>query len=163
MTIRNNPLNFTDTDSQLSSSDSSRSIVSGFTKEQLILINLKDLAQEYLEIEQLKQKFSKILLANLNSLNFEEFLKYPNYHIKENFLIQNVTASNIRGLNVVSVDGSSVVKKFMNVDFSFLKAIAVKYYFYKNQYSKIDYFPDISGFNNYNLQGTYLNREENAV
>ena len=163
MTIRNNPLNFNDTSSQLSSSDSSRSIVSGFTKEQLILINLKDLAQEYLEIEQLKQKFSKILLANLNSLNFEEFLKYPNYDIKENFLIQNVTASNIRGLNVVSVDGSSVVKKFMNVDFSFLKAIAVKYYFYKNQSSKIEYFPDISGFNNYNVQGTYLNREENAV
>ncbi|MFX1288875.1 MAG: DNA double-strand break repair nuclease NurA, partial [Promethearchaeota archaeon] len=163
MTIRNNPLNYNDTNSQLSSPNTSRSVVSGFTKEQLILINLKDLAQEYLEIEQLKQKFSQILLANLNSLDFEEFLKYPNYDIKENFLIQEVTASNIRGLNVVSVDGSSVVKKFMNVDFSFLKAIAVKYYFYKNQSSKIEYFPDISGFNNYNVQGTYLNREENAV
>ncbi|MFX1449055.1 MAG: DNA double-strand break repair nuclease NurA, partial [Promethearchaeota archaeon] len=163
MTIRNNPLNYNDTNSQLPSPNTSRSVVSGFTKEQLILINLKDLAQEYLEIEQLKQKFSQILLANLNSLDFEEFLKYPNYDIKENFLIQEVTASNIRGLNVVSVDGSSVVKKFMNVDFSFLKAIAVKYYFYKNQSSKIEYFPDISGFNNYNVQGTYLNREENAV
>ncbi len=163
MTIRNNPLNYNNIDSHLPSNESSRPIISGFTKEQLILINLKHLAQDYLEIEQLKQKFAKILLENSDSLDFEEFLKYPNYDIKERFLKKEVTASNIRGLNVVSVDGSSVVKKFMNVDFSFLKAIAVKYYFYKNQSSKIDYFPDIGGFNNYNVQGTYLNREENAV
>ncbi len=163
MTIRNNPLNYNNIDSHLPSNESSGPIISGFTKEQLILINLKHLAQDYLEIEQLKQKFAKILLENLDSLDFEEFLKYPNYDIKERFLKKEVTASNIRGLNVVSVDGSSVVKKFMNVDFSFLKAIAVKYYFYKNQSSKIDYFPDIGGFNNYNVQGTYLNREENAV
>ena len=163
MTIRNNPLNYNNIDSHLPSNESSGPIISGFTKEQLILINLKHLAQDYLEIEQLKQKFAKILLENSDSLDFEEFLKYPNYDIKERFLKKEVTASNIRGLNVVSVDGSSVVKKFMNVDFSFLKAIAVKYYFYKNQSSKIDYFPDIGGFNNYNVQGTYLNREENAV
>ncbi len=163
MTIRNNPLNYSNLESQLPSNSFSRSIVSGFTKEQLLLINLKDLAQEYLEIEQLKQKFTKILLNNLDSLDFKEFLRYPNYDIKESVLKRDATASNIRGLNVVSVDGSSVVKKFMNVDFSFLKAIAVKYYFYKNQSSKIEYFPDISGFNNYNVQGTYLNREDNAV
>ncbi|NVM16232.1 MAG: DNA double-strand break repair nuclease NurA [Candidatus Lokiarchaeota archaeon] len=163
MTIRNNPLNYNNTNSQLPINNSLGSIVSGFTKEQLLLINLKDLAQEYLEIEQLKQKFTKCVIENLNSLDVEEFLKYPNYDIKEKLLKKNVTEANIRGLNVVSVDGSSVVKKFMNVDFSFLKAIAVKYYFYENQSSKIDYFPDISGFNNYNVQGTYLNREENAV
>jgi len=163
MTIRNNPLNYINTNSQLPSNTSLSSIVSGFTKEQLILINIKNLAQEYLEIEQLKQKFTTILLKNLTSLDFEEFLNYSNYDIKEKLLKKKVTSSNIRGLNVVSVDGSSVVKKFMNVDFSFLKAIAVKYYFIKNQSSKIDYFPDIAGFNNYNVQGTYLNREENAV
>jgi hypothetical protein len=163
MTIINNPLNYINTNSQLPSNTSLSSIVSGFTKEQLILINIKNLAQEYLEIEQLKQKFTNILLKNLTSLDFEEFLNYSNYDIKEKHLKKKVTSSNIRGLNVVSVDGSSVVKKFMNVDFSFLKAIAVKYYFYKNQSSKIDYFPDIAGFNNYNVQGTYLNREENVV
>ena len=163
MTIRNNPLNYINTNSQLPSNTSLSSIVSGFTKEQLILINIKNLAQEYLEIEQLKQKFTTILLKNLTSLDFEEFLNYSNYDIKEKLLKKKITSANIRGLNVVSVDGSSVVKKFMNVDFSFLKAIAVKYYFIKNQSSKIDYFPDIAGFNNYNVQGTYLNREENAV
>jgi len=163
MTIRNNPLNYNSTDSHLPSNESSRPVVSGFTKEQLILINLKHIAQNYLEIEEQKQKFAKSLLENLDSLDFEEFLKYPNYDIKERLLKKEVTASNIRGLNVVSVDGSSVVKKFMNVDFSFLKAIAVKYYFYKNHSSKIDYFPDIAGFNNYNVQGDFLNREENAV
>ena len=163
MTIRNNPLNYSNLESQLPSNTFSRSIVSGFTKEQLLLVNLKDLAQEYLEIEQLKQKFTKILLNNLDSLDFEEFLRYPSYDIKESALKRDATASNIRGLNVVSVDGSSVVKKFMNADFSFLKAIAVKYYFYENQSSKIEYFPDISGFNNYNVQGSYLNREDNAV
>ena len=163
MTIRNNPRNYNNIDSHLPFNESSRPIVSGFTKEQLILINLKHLAQNYLEIERQKQKFAKILLENLDSLDFEEFLKYPNYDIKERLLKKEVTAANIRGLNVVSVDGSSVVKKFMNVDFSFLKAIAVKYYFYKNHSSKIDYFPDITGFNNYNVQGNFLNREENVV
>jgi len=163
MTIRNNPRNYNSTDSHLPFNESSLPIVSGFTKEQLILINLKHLAQNYLEIERQKQKFAKSLLENLDSLDFEEFLKYPNYDIKERLLKKEVTAANIRGLNVVSVDGSSVVKKFMNVDFSFLKAIAVKYYFYKNHSSKIDYFPDITGFNNYNVQGNFLNREENVV
>ena len=163
MTIRNTLLNYIDTKAQLPSNKASLSNISGFTKEQLILINLKNLAQEYLEIEQLKQKFTKILLKNIDSLDFKEFLMYPNYDIKENILKKDVAASNIRGLNVVSVDGSSVVKKFMNVDFSFLKAIAVIYYFYKNQSSRIEYFPDIAGFNNYNVQGTYLNREDNAV
>jgi len=163
MTIRNNPLNYNNIDSHLPSNESSRPIISGFTKEQLILMNLKHLAQNYLEIEQQKQKFAKGLLENIDSLDFEEFLKYPNYDIKERLLKKEVTAANIRGLNVVSVDGSSVMKKFMNVDFSFLKAIAVKYYFYKNHSSKIDYFPDITGFNNYNVQGNFLNREENVV
>jgi len=163
MTIRNNPLNYNNIDSHLPFNESSRPIASGFTKEQLILINLKHLAQNYLEIERQKQKFAKILLENLDSLDFEEFLKYPNYDIKERLFKKEVTSANIRGLNVVSVDGSSVVKKFMNVDFSFLKAIAVKYYFYKNHSSKIDYFPDITGFNNYNVQGNFLNREENVV
>ena len=160
MTIRNKPSNYS---SYLSSNKTTQSNDSGFTKEQLILINLKDLAQEYLEIEQLKQRFAKTLIQNQDSLDFEEFLKYPNYDIKENLLKKKVAASNIRGLNVVSVDGSSVVKKFMNVDFSFLKAIAVKYYFYENESSRIDYFPDLGGFNNYNVYGSYLNREESAV
>jgi hypothetical protein len=47
----------------------------------------------------------------------------------------------------------------MNVDFSFLKAIAVKYYFYKNSKAKIDYFPDIHGFNNYNIKGYFSNKD----
>ena len=146
-----------------SSFASTKSIDSGFTKEQILLINLKNIAQEYIDIEQLKKKFVEILLANLESLDLEELLKYPNYDIKENFIRKPVSTSNIRGLNIVSVDGSSVLKKFMNVDFSFLKAIAVKYYFYENQSSQIEYFPDLTGFNNYNVQGNYLNREENAV
>jgi len=136
---------------------------SGLTKEQLLLTNLKLIAQEYLEIEKLKNKFTKSLLNNRENLDFSEFIKYPNYNIKENLVKKQISPSNIRGLNVVSVDGSSVVKKFMNVDFSFLKAIAVKYYFYKNHTSKIDYFPDITGFNNYLVEANYINREENAV
>ncbi|GAI72667.1 unnamed protein product, partial [marine sediment metagenome] len=118
---------------------------------------------EYLEIEKLKNKFTKSLLGNRENLDFSEFIKYPNYNIKENLVKKQVSSSNIRGLNVVSVDGSSVVKKFMNVDFSFLKAIAVNYYFYKNHSSKINYFPDVTGFNNYMVQASYINREENAV
>ena len=59
MTIRNKPSNYS---SYLSSNKTTQSNDSGFTKEQLILINLKDLAQEYLEIEQLKQRFAKTLI-----------------------------------------------------------------------------------------------------
>ena len=105
---------------------------SGISKEQLLFKNLKALAEEYLEIEKLKKKFIRLIIKNQEHLDFSEFLKYPSYHIKEPFLKKQTTPSNIRGLNIVSVDGSSVIKKFMNVDFSFLKAIAVKYSFRKN-------------------------------
>ena len=163
MTVRNNTSNQRNINLNSSSFDLTSSINSGFTKEQILLINIKNIAQEYIEIEGIKKKFVEILLANLESLDFEELLKYPNYDIKENFIRKPILSSNIRGLNIVSVDGSYVVKKFMNVDFSFLKAIAVKYYFYENQSSRIEYFPDLTGFNNYNVQGNYLNREENVV
>jgi hypothetical protein len=135
----------------------------GLTKEQLLLTNLKEIAHEYLEIELLKDKFIEKIFKNIDSLDFSEFLSYPNYHIKEKFIKKQVSAANIRGLNVISVDGSSVVKRFMNVDFSFLKAIAVKYYFLNNNVSKINYFPDISGYNNYHVQGNYINNEEPEV
>jgi len=137
--------------------------VSGLTKEQILLLDLKDIARDYLEIEQLKSKCVELLRKNIESLDFTEFLKYPNYLIKEKCLKKKVSPTNIRGLNVVSVDGSSVVKKFMNVDFSFLKAIAVNYYFLENHNSKINYYPDISGYNNYLVKGNYLNREDHAV
>jgi len=135
----------------------------GSTKEQILLDDLKKIANEYLEIEQLKKKFVEIIFNNIEDLDFSPFIKYPNYHLKEKRVKKEVQPANIRGLNVVSVDGSSVIKKFMNVDFSFLKAMAVKYHFYQNDYSKIEYFPDISGYNNYNVQGNYINRGENEL
>jgi len=135
----------------------------GLTKEQLLINNLKNIAEEYLEIENFKKKITKMCLQHINELDFSEFISYPNYDIKEKYFKKEVKSSNISGLKVVSVDGSSVVKKFMNVDFSFLKAIAVKYYFYKNHSSKIDYFPDMSGFNNYFVKGNFINCEEIAI
>ncbi|MFX1312252.1 MAG: DNA double-strand break repair nuclease NurA [Promethearchaeota archaeon] len=135
----------------------------GLTKEQLLLTDLKTIAKEYLAIEKLKKNFVNIFLKNLDDLDFSKFINFPRFYIKEGFLKKNVSSSNIRGLNVVSVDGSSVTKKFMNVDFSFLKAIAVKYYFYKNHSAKIAYYPDLSGFNNYFVQGNFFNNDETAV
>lgn len=134
-----------------------------FTKEQLLLKDLKAIANEYLELEQIKTEFIKIVIKNLDNLDFSGLIKYPNYYIKDQFLKKYVEPSNIRGLNFVSVDGSSVVKKFMNVDFSFLKSIAVKYSFYKNHSANIAYFPDLNGFNNYTVQGNYLNRDDTTI
>ena len=135
----------------------------GLTKEQILLKNIQNIAEEYQEIEVLKKRFTSAIIKNSDKLDFSEFIKYPNYDIKENLIKKKIQSSNISGLYVVCVDGSSVIKKFMNVDFSFLKAIAVKYYFYKNHSSKIEYYPDLSGFNNYIVQGNYFNREEVAV
>lgn len=135
----------------------------GLTKEQILLQNIHNIAEEYQEVELLKKKFVSAVNHNLDKLDFSKFIKFPNFDIKENLIKKKIAHSNISGLYVVSVDGSSVIKKFMNVDFSFLKAIAVKYYFYKNHSSKIEYYPDLSGFNNYIVQGDYFNREEHAV
>jgi hypothetical protein len=135
----------------------------GLTKEQILLQNIHNIAEEYKEVELLKKKFVSEVNHNLDKLDFSKFIKFPNFDIKENLIKKKVAQSNISGLYVVSVDGSSVIKRFMNVDFSFLKAIAVKYYFYKNHSSKIEYYPDLSGFNNYIVQGNYFNREEHAV
>jgi len=163
MTVRNNSHILNKRELSSIEQNASNSNHGGVTKEQLLIKDLRNIAHEFLEIEKLKRNFIKIILKNIDNLDFSEFIKYPNYNIKENLIKKEVNPSNIRGLNVVSVDGSSVVKKFMNVDFSFLKAIAVKYYFYQNYSSKIEYYPDISGFNNYLVEGNFINCEENAV
>lgn len=135
----------------------------GSTKEQILAKDLNDIAQECVEIENMKRTFADIILKNQNDVDFSDFISHPNFFIKESFIKKEVAQACIRGLNVVSVDGSSVSKNFVNVDFSFLKAIAVKYYFYKNHNAKIEYFPDLYGFNNYSIQGNYINREEKVV
>lgn len=136
----------------------------GLTKEQILLKELKFIAQEYIELEEVKDKFCTAILKNLKDLDFSDLIKYPKYNIKETYIKKEVSASCISGLNFVSVDGSSVIKKFMNVDFSFLKALAVKYYFYKDGRSaRIEYFPDLNGFNNYAIQGNFINRDDNLV
>ncbi|MFX1311622.1 MAG: DNA double-strand break repair nuclease NurA [Promethearchaeota archaeon] len=162
MTIRNKFFNFENKDLNFLSGNKVQNDF-GFTKEQLLLNNLKALAKDYKELEKLKKNFSKIILKNLWNLDFSRFIEYPRFYIKEKFLKKGIKASNITGLNVISVDGSSVSKKFINVDFSFLKAIAVKYYFKKNTIANIKYFPDLNGFNNYFVQGNFFNRDENSV
>ena len=137
MTIRNNFINVENKDLNFLSREKKVKNNFGFTKEQLLLNNLKALAKEYKELEKLKNDFSKIILKNLRNLDFSRWVDYPRFYIKEKYLKKAVTASNITGLNVISVDGSSVSKKFMNVDFSLLKAIAVKYFFKKNTIANI--------------------------
>ena len=135
----------------------------GLTKEQLLLTDLKNIAHEFIELDKTKNQFSEIILRNLELLDFSELINYQKFLIKESHLKTKVSSASISGLNIVSVDGSSVIKKFMNVDFSFLKVIAVKYHFYNNHDANIEYFPDSSGFNNYSVQGNYTNQDDNAV
>ncbi|TFF93253.1 MAG: DNA double-strand break repair nuclease NurA [Promethearchaeota archaeon] len=135
----------------------------GATKEDLLLNQIENIAIECKEIENLKNAFTQAILSNLEKLNFNKFINHPKYYIKESNLIKKVESSNIRGLSIVSVDGSSVIKKFMNIDISFLKAIAVKYYFYENKKARINYFPDFNGFNNYDLQVNLMNQDDNYV
>ncbi len=135
----------------------------GLTKEQLLLKNLKTIAKDYIELERLKKRFANLVLKNLDYIEFSKFIQFPKFSIKEDTLKKKVISANIRGLNIVSVDGSSVSKKFMNVDFSFLKAIAVKYYFQQNYAARIEYFPDLSGFNNYYVQANFFNHNELTI
>jgi hypothetical protein len=135
----------------------------GLTIEQLLLKDLKNVAQEFIDIENIKNKFSTIVLNNIDKLKFEEFIDHRKFAIKESRIKNTVKVADIGGLNIASVDGSSVIKRFMNVDFMFLKSIGVKYHFYQNQKAKIEYFPDLHGFNNYNVQGSFLNREEPII
>jgi len=163
MTIENNSLKSNSKRTNYLLKEKENLSYTSFTKEQILLKNLKAIANEYIELEKIKTEFIEIIIKNLDDLDFSGLINYSKYYIKESFLKQQVKSSNIRGLNVVSVDGSSVVKKFMNVDFSFLKAIAVKYLFYKNHSANIAYFPDLNGFNNYAVQGNYLNRDDTTI
>ncbi len=156
MTVGDNSISFTN-------NPNGNPTIQGFTREEILLKDLKLIAKEYMELETLKKSFSELILRNYSELDFSSFLSFPKFFIKEKFVKKEVSASNLRGLNVVSVDGSSVTKKFMNADFSFLKAIAVKYYFKENYIARIKYFPDLNGFNNYVVQGNLLNRDERAV
>ncbi|MFX1426837.1 MAG: DNA double-strand break repair nuclease NurA [Promethearchaeota archaeon] len=163
MTIRENPIKLKDNRLSFPSNKSPLLNNMGLTKEQILLKDIKIIANEFYEIERLKKAFSDIILSNLEGLDFSPFIEYPRFYIKEKNIKKTLSSANLRGLNVVSVDGSSVSKKFMNVDFSFLKAIAVKYFFKENHVAKIEYFPDLSGFNNYSVQGNFINRDESAI
>ncbi|MHA1148778.1 MAG: DNA double-strand break repair nuclease NurA [Promethearchaeota archaeon] len=163
MTLISNSLRDLDKSITTYISDGSEAEIKGFTKEQILLKDLKSITQDLVVIEEQKKRFAKIIKKNMKYLDFSEFIEYPKYLIKESRIKRGVEASNIRGLNVVCVDGSSVVKNFMDIDFSFYKAIAVKYYFNKTHNAKIKYCPDLSGFNNYSIQGNYFNQEEQAV
>jgi hypothetical protein len=135
----------------------------GSTKEQLLMKDIKIIAHEFIEIEEFKKDFSKKIMRNLLNLNFSDFISNPKFYIREGFLKKKLRASNISGLNIISVDGSSVTKNFMNIDISFLKAIVVKYHFYENHNADITYFPDLNGFNYYSIKGNYTNRDENLI
>jgi len=163
MTIKNSFTFFGDNEKDTSNYNNSINEIIGLTKEQLLFKNLKEMAHDYLKIEEIKKEFIKTIQKNKEQLDFSEFIEDPQFDIKENVLSNEMIHANIRGLNVVSVDGSSVVKHFMNADFSFLKAICVKYYFYQNDSSNIKYFPDMSGYNNYLVKGNFINMDENNV
>lgn len=163
MTIRTEHIVFEEEEPIRESQEASKLLTIGLTKEQLLFNDLNKIALEYVELERVKSEFANIIINNLEGLDFSEFISYPKYFIKESHIKKRVESSNISGLRVISVDGSSVVKKFMNVDFSFLKAIAVKYYFSKNTIANIEYYPDLNGFNNYSVQGNLFNCEENFV
>ncbi len=135
----------------------------GLTKEQILSKNLKKIVKKLLKLENYKNSFAKVLLTNIDKCNFSELMNYPEYLIKENIIKKNVKSSNIGGLNFVCVDGSSVLKNFMNIDFSFLKAIVVKYHFNNNYDAHIQFYPDLNGFNNYAVEGNYINSEERVV
>ncbi|MFX1488693.1 MAG: DNA double-strand break repair nuclease NurA [Promethearchaeota archaeon] len=163
MTIRENSINVDVNNAEGLTEENLLLGKMGITKEQFLLKHLKSLVKQYVELETLKKAFSEIIIKNVDELDFFSFIKYPRFYIKERYVKKTVSPANIRGLNVVSVDGSSVTKKFMNVDFSFLKAIAVKYFFKENHIARIKYFPDLNGFNNYFVQGNFFNREEGTV
>lgn len=133
------------------------------TKEQVLLHNINKIARDYLEVEKIKKEFANLLLNKQKELDVSEFIPYPKYFIKENFLKTPAESSDISGLNFISVDGSCANKTFLDVGFSFLKAIAVKYYFNEKHQADIQYFPDLSGFNNYLVQGSYISRSEELM
>ncbi len=162
MTLRSN-LSFSKEHRFNEKSQKKENSITGLTKEQILIHNIKNIAKDYAELEKLKKDFSNIILKDQNKLDFSEFISYPKYYIKESRIKKDVASSNIRGLNMVSVDGSSAVKRFLNVDFSFLKAIAVKYNFNENNNANIEYYPDLSGFNNYSMRCNYINRDDNAI
>ncbi|MFX1477817.1 MAG: DNA double-strand break repair nuclease NurA [Promethearchaeota archaeon] len=163
MTIRENSINIDVNNAEAPTEENLLLGKMGITKEQFLLQHLKSLVKQYVELETLKKAFSEIVIKNVEELDFFRFIKYPRFYIKERYVKKTISPANIRGLNVVSVDGSSVTKKFMNVDFSFLKAIAVKYFFKENHIARIKYFPDLNGFNNYFVQGNFFNREEGTI
>jgi hypothetical protein len=163
MTVRESSIDIKSKKLQKVDKESGILLNKGVTREQLLLKDLKIIAKNYLDIEEIKKSFSKIVLKNSEEMDFSSFKKYPRFYIKEDSIKKSVSTSNIRGLNVVSVDGSSVTKRFMNVDFSFLKAIAVKYYFHQNHVASIKHFPDLSGFNNYIVEGNFINQDETTV
>ena len=86
MTIKENPIRLTNDKLTLPDRKSALKSSMGLTKEQILLKDLKIIAKEYLELEKLKKTFSKIILKNLDELDFSQFIKFPRFYIKEKFI-----------------------------------------------------------------------------
>ena len=65
----------------------SRLNIVGLTKEELLQKNLKVIAEEYIELEKLKNNFAQIVLKNQDLLDFSEFINFPRFSINERYLL----------------------------------------------------------------------------
>ncbi|MHA1750246.1 MAG: hypothetical protein ACTSYF_16570, partial [Promethearchaeota archaeon] len=73
MTIKNSFTFFDENEKDNSKNDYSINQKIGFTKEQLLFKNLKEIAFDYLKIEETKKGFMKIIQKNMRELDFSEF------------------------------------------------------------------------------------------
>ena len=82
MTIRDKFINSKNSNFQNFSHDNEIINNIGLTKEQLLHNYLKVIAKEYLALEELKNSFVKIILKNMDDLDFSQLIDFTKFYIK---------------------------------------------------------------------------------
>ena len=86
MTIENNSLKSKDKYRNYMLKERENLSYTSFTKEQILLNDLKAIANEYIKLEKIKTEFIEVIIKNLDELDFSGLINYSKYYIKESFL-----------------------------------------------------------------------------
>lgn len=113
---------------------------------------IPEFARDIIDLEAKKTNLIQAFLHMKNYLEQDSNLKrfFAADEVLDSKLISPVKLKKLKDFNVAAVDGSFVRKSYSNFEFSLFRAISVIYSF-SNTGLDIDYYPEDSGIQNYQL------------
>ncbi|MHA1340881.1 MAG: DNA double-strand break repair nuclease NurA [Promethearchaeota archaeon] len=130
--------------------------------EEIFNTVIPEIAKDIADLENHKQDFiNKLKIIKKNKLDV--FNSPVENEILEPFITYEIEDTILSDFNICAIDGSFIHESFFNLDISLFRAIAVIYSFDSKGKTKISYFPDINGIDNYKLSKFLKNFSDEKV